>query len=403
MNKRTQQHVDQNLRHGAHNYSPFPVVLSSGEGVWVFDIEGNHYIDCLGAYSAASHGHCHPRIVRVAREQAGLLTIVGGCFLNEEIGPFRQELATLCGKNKVLNKNTGAEAVEAAIKLARKWGYSTAKGVHRDEAEIIAFDGNFHGRTYGALSLSATKEYREGFGPFMPGVKWANFGDLGSVDMVMNNNTVAVIVEPIQAEGGILVPPYGFLKDLRKLCTDRNVLLIADEIQVGLGRTGEMFCSDHEGVVPDMYVLGKALGAGYPVSAVVANDEIMQVMNPGDDGSTFAGNPFACAIGREALRIIVEDRLAERAKEMGVYFRERLIAIRSPHVKEVRGKGLLIGVEIKRESGTASAFSHKLVEAGVLVKEAHDTTLRFAPPLIITREEIDWAMERIEPVLMQSL
>jgi len=396
---RTQEFISLAEAYGAHNYHPLPVVIERGEGVWVWDVEGKKYLDCLSAYSALNQGHCHPRLIATVKEQAERLTLTSRAFHNAEIGPFCKELAELCGMDTVLPMNSGAEAVETAIKAARKWGY-TKKGVEADKAEIIVFENNFHGRTTTVVGFSSEAQYRAGFGPFTPGFRVARFGSLEAVRDSLSSNTVGVLLEPIQGEGGVIVPPPGFLRGLRELCTAENVLLIADEIQTGLGRSGRMFCCQHENVVPDMYILGKALGGGfYPVSAVVAPKRIMDVFTPGDHGSTFGGNPLACAIAREALGILVEEKLPERAREMGEYFIERLRALGSPHVKEVRGRGLLIGVEIKKESGTARPFCEKLMGLGVLCKETHQQVIRFAPPLVIEREEIDWAVEQVGKVL----
>jgi ornithine--oxo-acid transaminase len=376
------------------------VVIERGERVWVWDAEGKKYMDCLSAYSALNQGHCHPRLIATVKEQVERLTLTSRAFHNAEIGPFCKELSELCGMDTVLPMNSGAEGVETAIKAARKWGY-TKKGVEADKAEIIAFENNFHGRTTTIVGFSTEAQYQAGFGPFTPGFRVARYGALESVRDCLKSNTVAVLVEPIQGEGGVIIPPEGFLRGLRELCTAENVLLIADEIQTGLGRTGKMFCCEHEGVAPDMYILGKALAGGfYPVSAVVAPKKILDVFTPGDHGSTFGGNPLACAIAREALRILVEEKLPERAGEMGEYFISQLRALSSPHVKEVRGRGLLIGVEIKKESGKARPFCEKLMELGVLCKETHEQVIRFAPPLVIEREEIDWAVEQVRKVLV---
>jgi ornithine--oxo-acid transaminase len=384
---------------GAHNYHPLPVVIERASGVWVWDAEGRRYLDCLSAYSALNQGHCHPRLVAALRKQADMLTLTSRAFHNAEMGPFFRELAELCGMEKLLPMNSGAEAVETAIKAARKWGY-TKKGVPEGRAEVIVCEGNFHGRTTTIVGFSSEPQYRDGFGPFAPGFRIVPFGDAEAVRRAIHDNTVAVLFEPIQGEAGVVVPPEGYLRALREMTRKENVLLIADEIQTGLGRTGKMFACDHEGVVPDMYILGKALGGGfYPVSAVVASEEILGVFQPGDHGSTFGGNPLACALAREALRVITEERLTENAAELGAYFIEGLRAIRSPHVREIRGKGLLIGVELRAESGPARPFCERLAERGVLCKETHQQVIRFAPPLVIAREEIDWVLERVAEVL----
>ena len=396
---RTQEHIHLAETFGAHNYHPLPIVIERGQRIWVWDVEGKRYMDCLSAYSALNQGHCHPRLVAVAKQQVEKLTLTSRAFHNDRMGSFLQELAQLCRMEMVLPMNSGAEAVETAIKAARKWGY-TKKGVEADKAEMIVFENNFHGRTTTIVGFSSEPQYRAGFGPFTPGFRIVPYGDLEAVRAAVDPNTVGVLVEPIQGEAGVVVPPEGFLRALRELCTAERVLLIADEIQTGLGRTGRLFCCEYEGVQPDMYIVGKALGGGfYPVSAVVAAKEILGVFQPGDHGSTFGGNPFACALAQEALRIIVEEKLSERAQEMGAYFMSRLREISSPHVREVRGKGLLIGVELKAESGPARPFCEKLMEKGLLCKETHQQVIRFAPPLVIEREEIDWAISRVQEVL----
>lgn len=385
---------------GAHNYRPLPVVLDRGEGVWVWDVDGKKYLDCLSAYSALNQGHCHPRLVAALRRQSEKLTLTSRAFHNSELGPFLKELVELCGMEMALPMNSGAEAVETAIKTARKWGY-TKKGLAADAAEIIVFENNFHGRTTTIVGFSSEPQYRAGFGPFTPGFKLVPFGDMEKVQRAMGQNTVAVLVEPIQGEAGVIVPPAGFLRELRKLCSAHNVLLIADEIQTGLGRTGRLFACDHDDVKPDMFIIGKALGGGfYPVSAVVASKEILGVFQPGDHGSTFGGNPLACAVAREALRVIVDEKLPERAAQMGAYFCACLRELHSPLVKEVRGMGLLIGVELKPQAGPARPFCERLMHLGVLCKETHESVIRFAPPLIIERHEIDWALAQISKVLL---
>jgi len=392
-------HIDLAEEYGAHNYHPLPVVIEHGEGVWVWDVEGNRFMDCLSAYSALNQGHCHPRLVRTVREQAEKLTLTSRAFHNDRLGPFVKKLADLCGMEMVLPMNSGAEAVETAIKTVRKWGY-TKKRVETDLAEIIVFDQNFHGRTTTIVGFSSDSQSRDGFGPFAPGFVSVPYGDLEEVENAVGPNTVAVLVEPMQGEGGVIVPPPGFLKGLREICTRHNVLLVADEIQTGLGRTGRLFACDHEHVIPDMFILGKALSGGfYPVSAVVSSKDILGVFAPGDHGSTFGGNPLACALACEALDIIVEERLPEQAMELGEYFMSAVRNLNSPHVELVRGRGLLIGVVIKDESGPARPFCEELLEKGLLCKETHEQVIRFAPPLVITKAEIDWAMDRIGPVL----
>ncbi len=386
--------------YGAHNYRPLPVVLDRGAGVWVWDVAGKKYLDCLSAYSALNQGHCHPRLVAALRRQSEKLTLTSRAFHNSELGPFLKELVELCGMEMALPMNSGAEAVETAIKAARKWGY-TKKGVPPDAAEIIVFDNNFHGRTTTIVGFSSEPQYRAGFGPFTPGFRLVPFGDAEKVQRAIGPNTVAVLVEPIQGEAGVIVPPAGFLRELRKLCSAQNVLLIADEIQTGLGRTGRLFACDHDAVKPDMLVIGKALGGGfYPVSAVVSSREILSVFQPGDHGSTFGGNPLACAVAREALRIIIDEKLPDRAAQLGAYFRSLLLELHSPLVKEVRGMGLLIGVELKPQAGPARPFCERLMHLGVLCKETHESVIRFAPPLVIDRSEIDWALSQVQQVLL---
>jgi ornithine--oxo-acid transaminase len=389
-------------RYGAHNYHPLDVVLSRGEGVWVWDVEGNRYMDCLSAYSAVNQGHAHPRIRQALIEQAEKLPLTSRAFRNDQLGLYYQELCELTGFDMVLPMNTGAEAVETALKAARKWGYDV-KGVPDGQAEIIACQNNFAGRTISIITFSSEPLYRDGFGPYTPGFKLVPFGDADALAAAITPNTVAFIVEPIQGEGGVIVPPAGYLRQVRDLCTKNNVLMIADEIQTGLGRTGKLFACDHEGVRPDVVTIGKALSGGYyPVSAVLSNPEVLGVFTPGSHGSTFGGNPLACAVGREALRVLIEEDMIENAAEMGEYFMDQLVEINSPHIKEVRGKGLLIGVELKREAGGARRFCEALQHNGILAKETHVNTIRFAPPLIITEAETDWAMERIRPVLLME-
>ena len=380
----------------AHNYHPLPVVLVRGEGVWVYDPDGNRYMDMLSAYSALNQGHRHPRIVQALKGQADRITLTSRAFHNELFGPFCEKLCRLAGMEMALLMNSGAEAVETAIKTARKWGYRVKK-VPQDKAEIIVCENNFHGRTTTIVGFSSEDQYREDFGPFTPGFRMIPYGDLKAI----NPNTVALLIEPIQGEAGILVPPDGFLRKAADLCRKSRVLLIADEIQTGFGRTGKMFACDHEGVKPDLFVVGKALGGGIlPVSGVVGSRNVLGLFRPGDHGSTFGGNPLACAVGIAALDVLVGEKLSERSAEMGAYFMDRLRALRSPKVREIRGKGLLIGVEIKEEHGTARPYCEKLMGLGILAKETHHQVIRFAPPLVITREETDWALERIAKVLV---
>lgn len=387
-------------QYGAHNYKPLDVVLSRGEGVWVWDVEGNRYMDCLSAYSAVNQGHGHTRIRAALIEQAERLPLTSRAFRNDQLGLFYRDLCELTGYEMVLPMNTGAEAVETALKAARKWGYQV-KGVPEGQAEIIACAGNFAGRTITIITFSTEAQYREGFGPFTPGFKVIPYGDADALEAAITPNTVAFIVEPIQGEGGVVVPPDGYLRRVREICTKHNVLFIADEIQTGLGRTGKLFACDHEDVRPDVVTIGKALSGGfYPVSAVLSSREVLGVFNPGDHGSTFGGNPLGVAVARAALRVLIEEDMIANAAEMGEYFQEQLAEINSPHVKEVRGKGLMIGVELHPQAGGARRFCEALQERGVLAKETHHNIIRFAPPLIITREQVDWAIERIRPVLM---
>lgn len=382
--------------YGAHNYHPLPVVITSAKGVWVRDVDGNRYMDMLSAYSALNHGHRHPRIMRALIKQAKKLTLTSRAFNNDQLGPFLKELCEFTGYEMALPMNSGAEAVETAIKAARKWGYKV-KGVSENQAEIIVASDNFHGRTVTIISFSTEQQYRDGFGPFTPGFRIVKYGSIEELEKAINKNTVAFLVEPIQGEAGIRIPPEGYLKKSYEICKKNNVLFIADEIQTGFGRTGKRFCCQWEDVKPDMMCLGKALGGGVlPVSAVVSSKEILGVFNPGDHGSTFGGNPLACAVARESLKVIIEERLVEKANEMGEYFISRLRNIKGPHIKEVRGKGLLIGVELDTK---ARPYCEELMNLKVLAKETHDMVIRFAPPLIITKKEIDWAMKRIEKVL----
>jgi ornithine--oxo-acid transaminase len=389
-------------RFSAPNYSPLPVVVSRGEGVWVWDAEGRRYLDCISAYSSLNHGHRHPRIVAALVEQAGRLTLTSRAVHNDQMGAFLSELCTLAGFEMALPMNTGAEAVETAIKLARKWGYRT-KGVAQDSAEIVVCRNNFHGRTTTIVGFSSEAQYREDFGPFTPGFKLIDFGDLEALRAAVTPSTVAFLVEPIQAEAGIIVPPRGYLAAARALCRERNVLFVLDEIQTGLGRTGKMFAHDHEpGADPDLLVLGKALGGGvYPVSAVLGSRAIMRQLRPGDHGSTFGGNPLAAAVGRTALRVLVRERLAERAAAQGEYLWEKLRELRAPGIAEIRGRGLLVGIEIAAAAGSARAFCERLAERGVLAKDTHAQVIRLAPPLIIERADLDWLVQQLDSVLRQ--
>jgi ornithine--oxo-acid transaminase len=385
--------------YGAQNYRPLDVALSRGQGVWVWDLEGNKYLDCLASYSALNQGHCHPRILKALQDQAQKLTLVSRAFRHDQLGPFYQEICDLTNSHRVLPMNTGAEAVETAIKAVRKWGYQVKK-VPDGQAEIIVCQNNFHGRTLTLISFSTEPQYREGFQPFTPGFKVIPFGNAEALEQAITPNTVAFLVEPIQGEAGIIVPPDGYLKKVREICNRRHVMLILDEIQTGLGRTGKLLAEEHESIQSDLTLVGKALSGGfYPVSAVLSNKEVLDVFQPGDHGSTFGGNPLACAVAREALRVLTEEKMIENAAIQGDYFLARLRELSSPHIKEVRGKGLLIGVELFEEAGGARRFTEALLKKGLLCKETHHNILRLAPPLIIQRKEIDWALERIEQVL----
>jgi len=383
----------------AHNYHPLPVVISKAEGVWVWDVEGKKYMDMLSSYSALNQGHLNKRIIAAARKQLDKLTLTSRAFHNDQFGPFCEYMCEVTGQESTLLMNTGAEAVETALKAARKWGYKV-KGVEKDRAEIITCENNFHGRTTTIVGFSSEEQYRDGFGPFAPGFKIIPYSDIEALKQAITPNTVAFLVEPIQGEAGIIVPEDGYLREAAAICKEDNVLLMLDEIQTGLGRTGKLFCYEHEGVTPDVLIVGKALGGGvFPVSGILARKEIMDVFKPGDHGSTFGGNPLGCAIGMEALKVIVDEDLPGKSAASGEYLMDKLRAIDSPHVKEVRGKGLLIGVEIKEASGTARPFCEKLQSLGILAKETHHQVIRFAPPLMISTEELDWALERIEQVL----
>ncbi len=388
--------VDQ---YSARNYAPLPVVIAKGEGCWVEDVEGNRYLDMLSAYSALNFGHSHPEIVESFIKQAGGLTLTSRAFQNDQFGPFCKEITEFCGQDLVLPMNTGAEAVETALKTARKWGYKV-KGVADDRAEIISMEGNFHARTISIVSFSTDAQFRDGFGPFTPGFPVVPYGDADALEKAITPNTVAVLIEPIQGEGGIIIPPAGFLQRCRELCTQHNVLMIADEIQTGLARTGRNFAVEHDNVKPDVLILGKALGGGMmPVSAVLASREILGVFEPGDHGSTFGGNPLACAVARTAIKILQRDQLAARAAEVGEPFIERLRNIQSPRIKEVRGKGLLIGIELHANAGGAKKYCKMLKTEGILCKETVENVVRIAPPLIIEQKDLDWAYERIARVL----
>ncbi len=391
----TEKIIVQTEKFGAHNYHPLPIVISEANGVWVEDPEGNKYMDMLAAYSAVNQGHRHPKIIQALKDQADRVTLTSRAFHNDQLGPWYEKICKLANKDMALPMNTGAEAVETAVKAARRWAYEV-KGVAEGQAEIIACEGNFHGRTMTAVSLSSEAEYKRGFGPMLPGINVVPYGDIEALEKAITPNTAAFLIEPIQGEAGILVPPAGFMKAAYELCKKHNVLFIADEIQAGLCRTGKMFATDWEGFEPDMYILGKALGGGvFPISCVVANEDILGVFNPGSHGSTFGGNPMACAVSIAALEVLEDEKLADASLELGEYFIEELKKIDHPSIKEVRGRGLFIGVELTEE---ARPYCEALKELGLLCKETHDTVIRFAPPLVITKDEIDWALERIQKV-----
>jgi ornithine--oxo-acid transaminase len=397
---KTQDFIAIEDQYGAHNYHPLDVVVERAEGLWVYDVDGKRYLDCLSAYSALNQGHVHPKILEAMLEQAKKVTLTSRAFRNDQLPLLYKELSELTGYEMSLPMNSGAEAVETAVKLARKWAYRV-KGVPRHQAEIIVASGNFHGRTVTIVSFSTEPSYREDFGPFTPGFKVVPYGDARSIEQAITPNTAAVMLEPIQGEGGVLIPQAGYLKQVSEICKANNVLFIADEIQTGLGRTGKLFASDHEGVRPDMVVIGKALSGGfYPVSAVLADKPVMGLFTPGEHGSTFGGNPLAAAVARAALRVIVEENLVENAASVGEYFLEHLAEINSPHIQEVRGRGLMIGVELKPSAGGARRFCENLQKEGVLAKETHENVIRFAPPLIIDRETIDWALPKIRSTLL---
>ncbi len=394
--KSTQELVALESQFGAHNYHPLDIVIEHAEGVWVYDVEGKRYLDCLAAYSAVNQGHCHPRILQTLLDQAHKVTLTSRAFRNDQLGPFYKELHDLTGFDMALPMNSGAEAVETAIKTARKWGYKV-KGIPDGRAEIIVCANNFHGRTVTVISFSTDEQYRDGFGPFTPGFKVIPFGDASALRQAITPNTCAFLVEPVQGEAGIVVPPEGFLKEAADICRQNHVLLIADEIQSGLGRTGKLFAYMHEGIRPDVLIIGKALSGGfYPVSAVLSSKEILGVFNPGDHGSTFGGNPLGCAVARTALRVLVEEKLVERSAEMGAYFLTLLKTIHNSKVKEVRGIGLWIGIELHVP---ARPLCEALKQEGILCKETHERVIRIAPPLTIRREEINWAFERIRRVV----
>ena len=395
----TQDFIELEEKYGAHNYHPLDVVIEKAEGVWVYDVDGKKYLDCLSSYSALNQGHVHPEILNALLEQAKKVTLTSRAFRNDQLPLLYKELSEMTGYEMSLPMNSGAEAVETAVKLARKWAYRV-KGVPRHQAEIIVAGNNFHGRTVTIISFSTEPLYRDDFGPFTPGFVVVEYGDVDTIEKAITPNTAAVMLEPIQGEAGVIIPPAGYLKKVSELCKQNNVLLIADEIQTGLARTGKLFASQHEDVRPDMVIVGKALAGGfYPVSAVLADQPLLGLFTPGEHGSTFGGNPLAAAVARASLKVIRDEKLAERSAELGEYFIEQLSEIPSPHVKEVRGKGLLIGVELKAEAGGARRFCEALKGNGILAKETHDNVIRFAPPLVIDKETIDWALPSIREVL----
>lgn len=395
----TKDYIRLEERLGAKNYKPLDVILCKGEGIWVWDVEGNKYMDCLSAYSAVNQGHCHPRIHQVMVEQSKQLTLTSRAFRNDQLAFFYEELCELTQSHKVLPMNSGAEAVESAIKSVRKWGYET-KGISSDRAEIIVCDNNFHGRTLTITSFSSDQNARRNFGPFTPGFKSIPFGDSEALEMAITENTAAFLVEPIQGEAGVNIPPDGYLKEVREICTQKNVVLILDEIQTGLGRTGKLLAEEHEGIQADLTVVGKALSGGfYPVSAVLSNEAVLGVLNPGQHGSTFGGNPLACAIARTALKVLVEEGLIENAAYVGAYFLEGLKQISNPCIKAARGKGLMIALEFYPQAGGARQFCEKLKQRGLLCKETHDHIIRFSPPLVMTKDQVEWALDIISGCL----
>jgi len=386
-------------RLGAHNYAPLGVVLSHGRGVWVWDVDGNRYLDCLSAYSAVNQGHCHPSIAAAMAEQARRLTITSRAFHNDQLGMFYEDLARLTGAHKILPMNSGAEAVETAIKTVRKWGYEM-RGIPEDQAEVIVCANNFHGRTIAIIGFSTDWKRRKGFGPFAPGFTIVPFGDFDALAAAVTPRTVAFLVEPIQGEGGVIVPPAGYFQKVREFCSRKGIALVLDEIQTGLGRTGRLLAEEHEGIEADVTLLGKALSGGfYPVSAVLSNTEILGVLKPGDHGSTFGGNPLACAVARAALRVLTEEGMIENAAREGAYFKSVLAGLEADVVKEVRGRGLMLAIELHPEAGGARRYCEALLAHGVLTTETHENVIRVSPPLVITRDEVDWAAERVEAVL----
>jgi len=399
---KSKKYIDLSEKYGAHNYKPLDVVIERGEGVWVYDVEGNRYLDCLSAYSALNQGHVHPKILDTFIEQAKKLTLTSRAFRNDQLPLLYKELCELTGYEMAIAMNSGTEAVETALKIARKWAYKV-KGIPKHKAEIIVADGNFHGRTITIISFSAEPLYRDDFGPFTPGFKTVKYGDVSEIEKSITDFTAGIMIEPIQGESGVLIPPDGYLAGVADICKMHNILFIADEIQSGLGRTGKLFACDHENVKPDVMIIGKALSGGfYPVSAVLSNKDILGLFTPGEHGSTFGGNPLGAAVARKALKVLVEEKMIENSSKMGGYFSDHLHEIPRKNIKEIRSRGLMIGVELKEETGGARRFCEALYDKGILAKETHDTTIRFTPPLIIDKETIDWAVPRIREVLLMD-
>ena len=396
----TQHFINLENRYGAQNYKPLDVVLNRGEGIWVWDVEGKKYLDFLSSYSAVNQGHCHPKIIKTMIEQAQKLCLTSRAFRNDQLGLFYEDICNLTNSHMVLPMNSGAEAVETVIKAVRKWGY-TLKGIPQNQAEIIVCKNNFHGRTIAIIGFSSESQYREGFGPFPPGFRIIPFGEARALEEAITPNTVAFLIEPIQGEAGVIVPPSGYLREVKSICKRNDVVLILDEIQTGLGRTGKLLAEEHDEIEADVTLIGKSLSGGfYPISAILSNTEVLGVFIPGEHGSTFGGNPLACAVARTAIKVLIEEKMIENASKLGDYFLTQLRGIKSPSIKEVRGKGLMIGVELVPEAGGARGFCEQLMAQGLLCKDTHENVIRFMPPLVITREEIDWALEKIEPILV---
>lgn len=399
MSMRFEDFIAAESRLGAHNYKPLDVVLSRGQGVWLWDVDDKKYLDCLSAYSAVNQGHCHPKILQTMMKQASSLTLTSRAFHNDQLALFYEDIAELTGSHKVLPMNSGAEAVESALKAVRKWGYEV-KGVPTDKAEVIVCSDNFHGRTLGIVGFSTDPDAREGFGPFAPGFVVVPFGDAVALESAITPNTVAFLVEPIQGEAGVIIPPADYFPKVRELCSEHRVTLVLDEIQTGLGRAGKLLAEEHDGIEADVTLVGKALSGGfYPISAVLSNSEVLGVLQPGQHGSTFGGNPLACAIARTAIKVLVEEGMIENSAELGSYFLEQLRGIRSNAVRQVRGRGLMLAVELQPEAGGAYPVIHALKERGILAKDTHNNTIRISPPLVITRDEVDWALEQFDSVL----